>query len=173
MGGGANILAHRCRPLYALSYFLTDLESWMAYVSKPGKCKWIKYCPQYVSATNGDDNDVNLSKQKFYTMLLEKGMSHMYASNYDVIDDSPVMRNDGPSTSGDKAVTVDPSPSTKTKKRKKVLIVGAGMAGLAAAYELKRSGHKVRQYCIPWKLVEQMFCIQALYEKTYSSGPKF
>ena len=34
--------------------------------------------------------------------------------------------------------------SSQTLKSKKVIIVGAGMAGLAAAYELQRAGHTVQ-----------------------------
>eukprot|EP00731_Ephydatia_muelleri_P001976 Em0001g1976a len=37
-----------------------------------------------------------------------------------------------------------PKPGSKTTKPKKVVIVGAGVAGLAAAYELVRAGHDVQ-----------------------------
>ena len=37
----------------------------------------------------------------------------------------------------------DPKPHSKTKKAKKVIVVGAGMAGLVAAFELAQVGHDV------------------------------
>ena len=37
----------------------------------------------------------------------------------------------------------DPKPHSKTKKSKKVIVVGAGMAGLVAAFELAQVGHDV------------------------------
>lgn len=112
----------------------------MAYVNKR---KWQKYSPHYTASTSYE-NDVNLGKKKFYTMLLEKGMPYMYASNYDVIDDSPNPTNQPLENMGENAVKGEPNASsTKTNHRKKVLVVGAGIAGLAAAYELKRAGHKV------------------------------
>ena len=36
-----------------------------------------------------------------------------------------------------------PQPYSKTQKQKKVIVVGAGMAGLVAAYELEQVGHDV------------------------------
>ena len=39
---------------------------------------------------------------------------------------------------------VEPFKFTKTKKTKTVIIIGAGMSGLVAAYELAQAGHTVR-----------------------------
>ena len=47
----------------------------------------------------------------------------------------------------------------KTKNPKTVLIVGAGISGLAAAYELKRSGHKVSYIYKQFKKVIYTACI--------------
>ena len=38
----------------------------------------------------------------------------------------------------------DPEKRSKTKKPKTVIVVGAGMAGLVAAYELEQVGHNVK-----------------------------
>ena len=79
--------------------------------------------------------DRNLISKQFYTMLVKFGLAFMYDHNLDVIDDSPVL------TSAER--TTGPTEERQTSNPKTVVIIGAGIAGLAAAYELKRAGHKV------------------------------
>ena len=58
-----------------------------------------------------------------YMDIVERGLPYIYEQN----KDKPDIFN-----------------SSRTLKSKKVIIVGAGMAGLAAAYELRRAGHTVQ-----------------------------
>ncbi|MEE8199919.1 MAG: FAD-binding protein, partial [Candidatus Acidoferrales bacterium] len=47
------------------------------------------------------------------------------------------------STSGLELLASSPKPLERTGAAKKVIVIGAGLAGLSAAYELTQAGHEV------------------------------
>ena len=71
----------------------------------------------------------------FYKLIVEKGLHEAYISYRNKPD---------PFTSASgREINIDDHPA-QTHHPKNVVIIGAGIAGLVAGYELARAGHKVR-----------------------------
>lgn len=88
-----------------------------------------------VKPINNDANDDRPVQQSdmlkpLYMDIVENGLTYTYEQNKSKPDPfaPPALKSTSPD---------------KTSKPKKVIIIGAGMAGLSAAYELQRSGHTV------------------------------
>ena len=68
--------------------------------------------------------------------IAKHGLGYAYQKYSGRWPDSPPPSDDG--------LFVGQRHPSKTRNPKNVIVVGAGMAGLVAAYELKRAGHNVR-----------------------------
>ncbi|XP_046333388.2 putative L-amino-acid oxidase YobN isoform X1 [Haliotis rufescens] len=86
-------------------------------------------CPIYLRCPHLDTDDPQVLQQDltckpFYESIMDGGLYHAYAKQTCVNNPKDYYQK-------------------QTKKPKHVLVVGAGMAGLSAAYELRQTGHQV------------------------------
>lgn len=72
----------------------------------------------------------------FYKLIVEKGLHEAYLTYRKIPNPSGLGR-------GVAEIKIE-EMTTKTKHPKTVVIIGAGIAGLVAGYELTRAGHTVR-----------------------------
>ena len=70
----------------------------------------------------------------FYMKLVKQGLSRVYKD----------YKNDNPFVPPKQVRYIQENEQDPPKHVRKVIIVGAGMAGLSAAYELKKAGHQVQ-----------------------------
>ena len=98
-------------------------EEAVDYSSRPKKAKrmlqLLKFEPEYPPITQTE------CYKSFYMNITEFGLNYAYH-----VETQPLRNNDQYKFTG-------------TKKPKQVIVVGAGMAGLSAAYELAQVGHRV------------------------------
>lgn len=98
-----------------------------------------KYDDQLLTYKSDEDGLAKLPLQQsdmlkpLYDDIVKDGLTVAYQKHKDGCDPFRMMDN-----------TSSQNIPPKTSKPRKVIIVGAGMAGLSAAYELRRSGHTVQ-----------------------------
>ena len=97
-----------------------------------------KLYPHDESAVGPDNNPLPIMQtdmlKPFYLDIAQYGLNYAYQK--------VKLSESDPNVTSDKAV--EKFKGTKTTKPKKVVIIGAGMSGLVAAYELARAGHTVQ-----------------------------